>query len=210
MLCFCSGAYSFCVAAKKSRLIQLNTAPALVEALKNFFGAQQQRKPSDAQERVIELIASGLPPRPRMETTTRRAFVQQYNAANREIAARFDVTALVQTSPPERIFGEWQGLGDTPPLDHESVPKATPNNLFSRDFVTMVIALAERFGAMDAALAQAQTLAIERHLEIESLHARLDQAHHAAVSRGRTQPNANLIAQHGYLGTLRFWLRSRF
>lgn len=218
--------------------VRVNTAQSLVESLKNFCRAQERRALSDAEERVIELIASGLPARPRMDRATRRALVQHYYASNREIAARFGLAALMEEPPPERAFGEWCGLGNEPPPDHDAEPGATLDHLFSRDFVTVLRSLAERFGATeaalaetqtlakeryteieglrarldrtDAALAEMQTLAKERYIEIEALRARLNRADAALGAQHRVPLNMSSPSPHGYLKALWAWLRSRF
>lgn len=164
---------------------RVNTALALVESLKNFCRAQQQRELSEPEERVIELIAAGLPARPHMDSGTRRAIVQHFDESNRMVAARFNLPALMEEAPPERRFGEWLGLGSVPPPDHEAMPAATLDHLFSRDFVTMIGSLAERFGAMDGALAEAQRLAIERFAETATLRTQLDRTETALADAQR-------------------------
>lgn len=177
---------------------RVNTALALVESLKNFCRAQQQRTLSESEERVIELIASGLPSRPRMDSATRRIIVQHYARSNREVATRFDLSALLEEPQPERTFGEWRGLGGEPPPDHGTVPRATLDHLFSPDFVAILRPLAERFGATDTALATAQALAIERYAEIEALRAQF-----GATDTALAQAQALAIERYGEIEALR-------
>lgn len=162
---------------------RINTAPALVESLKNFCRAQEQRTLTEVEERVIELIASGSASRPRMDRATRRAIAQHFDSSNRQVAARFGLPALIEEPPPERTFGEWSGLGSAPPPDHDAVPSATLDHLFSRDFVTILRPLSERFGATHAALAESRTQVKELHAEIAALRMRLERAEAALASR---------------------------
>jgi hypothetical protein len=170
---------------------RVNAAPDLVESLKNFCRAQQQRELSEPEERVIELITSGLPARPHMDSATRRAVVQHFDESNRLVASRFDLPALLEEAPPERRFGPWLGLGSAPPPDHAALPSASLDNLYSRDFVTMVATLAERFGAMDVALAEAQRLATERFAEMKTLRAQLDRTEAALGDAQRLATGRN-------------------
>ncbi|MEX3967950.1 hypothetical protein AB4Y42_38105 [Paraburkholderia sp. EG286B] len=148
---------------------RVNESLPIVESLKNFCRAQMQRALSDAEERAIELVAPPLPARPRMDFRMRRHLLQQFEACNRELATRFPLAPLVEAIPEEYVFGSWTGIGNAEPPHQESVWQVTLDHLFSRSFVEIVQAVAERLGTTQAALAELQRLAFERHTQIGTL-----------------------------------------
>ncbi|WP_371880675.1 hypothetical protein [Caballeronia sp. S22] len=171
---------------------RVNTGDPLVDALKNFCRAQLQRKLTNADERLIELIDASIPVRPRMSGKTLRSYVRHFASCNRELAQRFGLPSLVEEPPPERAFGEWRGLGSAPPPDDGMQPVVTLDNLFSKDFVAVVTAAAQRFALMDAALADARMIAGQRLNEIEDLRSRLARAEQHELASAAPEPPPSL------------------
>ncbi len=153
---------------------RVNESLHIADSLKNFCRAQLQRALSDAEERTIELIALGLPARPRMDVNTRRDLVQQFAASNRALAERFPLDLLKEPLPGDDSFGAWTGLGDGAPPHQETLWQVTLDHLFSRTFFEIFLAASERFGNTQAALSGLEALANERHSQIETLQRALD------------------------------------
>jgi hypothetical protein len=160
---------------------RINESLPIVESLKNFCRAHFQRALSNPEERAIELVAQSLPARPRMEAKTRRELIQQFDACNRELSARFPLTAILQTIPDENEykFNEWTGLGDEAPPHQDALWRVTLDQLFSRTFIEIVGGVSERLSATEAALENAQALALERYAQLETLQQVLAQTQQA-------------------------------
>ncbi|WP_156443739.1 hypothetical protein [Burkholderia savannae] len=156
---------------------RINGSLPLVESLKNFCRAQEQRELTESEERLIELISLSLPPRPRMNGRTRRALVQRYAESNRELAERFGLPSLMETPESnDPLDADVELAIDDTLAAMPDANGATLDHLFSSVFLDIVRSVAERFGATQAALAQTQLLALERYAEIEALRARLGRA----------------------------------
>ncbi|WP_321898261.1 hypothetical protein [Paraburkholderia heleia] len=162
---------------------RINESLPLVESLKNFWRAHTQRAMSGAEEQAIELIAMPLPARPRMDTRTRRHLIRHFDACNRELAARFALTPLIEAIPEELTFGAWTGLDDTSPPHQESMWTVTLDQLFSRTFIEIVQAVSERLGKTETAMLAAQALVLKQHEQLEKMQQALDRTKEAPRRR---------------------------
>jgi hypothetical protein len=161
---------------------RVNESLPIVESLKNFCRAQKQQALSGAEERAIELVALPLAARPRMDLRTRRHLIQQFEACNRELATRFPLAPLIEEIPDEFVFGGWTGIGHAEPPDHEAIWHVTLDHLFSPAFVQMMETISERLEDIEAALVEAQKLAMERYTQVQALQQALDTTHAALTT----------------------------
>lgn len=163
---------------------RINASTPLIEQLKNFYRAQQQREATPAEERLLELIGQHLPERPHMAAATRNRIVEHFSASNAEVAGRFGLDALREEASLPREFGTWCGLGHAPPPDHDDMAASTLDHLFSRDFISIVEPVADCLGMTQSALEHTQSLARERQHTIDELERRLETT--SAVAGAKT------------------------
>ncbi|AHJ63641.1 Hypothetical protein GbCGDNIH3_7255 [Granulibacter bethesdensis] len=124
--------------------IRVNETTCLVDAMKKFVAAQLDRKLSQSEEIVLDLIGYPISAmHPQMHSSNQMMLRNHFSRSNKKIAEKWNLPGLV----------------DTPPLSEDNL---SLEDVFSRLLPTIVPVLADRMQKEFDAREEAQKLAWER------------------------------------------------
>jgi hypothetical protein len=138
----------------------VNVEQPLTATFGQYYQNRMGRLPTEAERQIIDaIIPSFSSSKLRMGEAIRAAVARRFEQSNKDIAMRLGLPELVEGTPSKAETG------------------FAIDPIFSAELPIAVCALAgmkERLDRTDVALAEAQSLAIERFHEIKSLQERLD------------------------------------
>ena len=139
---------------------RVNVEEPLAASFRRFFQNRTGRAANNDEQQIIDAIVATLSKRAlRVGDATWSAVIRKFEKPNGNIAARFGLAELAEDIASPADSG------------------AVIDHIFTAELLGIVKALAwlpERLGRTDAALAEAQSLAIERFYAIKDLEERLD------------------------------------